>query len=61
VIILAVPYQAIDDAITELGDGITGKTIVDVTNALTGDMQLASAARPAARKRFSRRRALRKS
>jgi predicted dinucleotide-binding enzyme len=42
VIILAVPYQAIDDAITELGDGITGKTIVDVTNALTGDMQLAS-------------------
>jgi predicted dinucleotide-binding enzyme len=42
VIILAVPYQAIDDAITELGDGITGKTIVDVTNALTGDMHLAS-------------------
>jgi predicted dinucleotide-binding enzyme len=42
VVILAVPYGAIDDAIRELGDGIAGKTLVDVTNALTGDMQLAS-------------------
>ncbi len=42
VVILAVPYSAVDDAIAELGDGIAGKTLVDVTNALTGDMQLAS-------------------
>jgi predicted dinucleotide-binding enzyme len=42
VVILAVPYGAIDDAIAELGNSIAGKTLVDVTNALTGDMQLAS-------------------
>ena len=42
VIMLAVPYGAVDDALRELGDGVNGKTIVDVTNALTADMQLAS-------------------
>ena len=42
VIMLAVPYGAVDDALRELGDGVNGKTIVDVTNALTPDMQLAS-------------------
>jgi 8-hydroxy-5-deazaflavin:NADPH oxidoreductase len=42
VVILAVPFGAVDDAVQELGDGIRGKTLVDVTNALTGDMQLAS-------------------
>ena len=42
VIMLAVPYDAVDDALRELGDGVNGKTIVDVTNALTADMQLAS-------------------
>jgi 8-hydroxy-5-deazaflavin:NADPH oxidoreductase len=42
VVMLAVPYGAITDVVTELGDGITGKTVVDVTNALTEDMQLAS-------------------
>ena len=42
VVMLAVPYGAVNDAIAELGDGIAGKTVVDVTNALTGDMQLAS-------------------
>src|SRR5687767_13560389 len=42
VIVLAVPYGAIDDAVRELGDTVNGKTIVDVTNALTPDMQLAS-------------------
>ena len=42
VIVLAVPYGAIDDALRALGDGVNGKTIVDVTNALTPDMQLAS-------------------
>jgi 8-hydroxy-5-deazaflavin:NADPH oxidoreductase len=40
-IVLAVPYGAIDDAVRELGDGTAGKIIVDVTNALTADMQLA--------------------
>jgi predicted dinucleotide-binding enzyme len=42
VVILAVPYGAIDDAVAELGNGIRGKTLLDVTNALTADMQLAS-------------------
>jgi predicted dinucleotide-binding enzyme len=42
VIMLAVPYGAINDVVAELGDGISGKTLVDVTNALTEDMQLAS-------------------
>lgn len=42
VIMLAVPYGAINGVIAELGDGISGKTLVDVTNALTEDMQLAS-------------------
>jgi predicted dinucleotide-binding enzyme len=42
VVILAVPYGAVDDAVAELGDGIEGKTLVDVTNALTGDMRLAN-------------------
>ncbi len=42
VVILAVPYGAIDEAVAELGNGISGKTLLDVTNALTQDMQLAS-------------------
>ena len=42
VIMLSVPYDAINDVVAELGDGISGKTVVDVTNALTEDMQLAS-------------------
>lgn len=42
VVMLAVPYGAINDVVAELGDGISGKTVVDVTNALTEDMQLAS-------------------
>src|SRR5919112_511545 len=42
VLVLAVPYGAVDEAIAELADGIQGKTLVDVTNALTPDMQLAS-------------------
>ena len=41
VILLAVPYSALDEVIRELGDGIAGKTLVDVTNALTRDLQLA--------------------
>lgn len=42
VVIIAVPYGAIADAVAELGDSVSGKTLVDVTNALTEDMQLAS-------------------
>ena len=42
VVMLAVPYGAIDDAVAELGNGINGKTLLDVTNALTADMNLAS-------------------
>ena len=42
VVIVAVPYGAVDDVIRELGSSIQGKTLVDVTNALTEDMQLAS-------------------
>ena len=42
VVILAVPYGAVDDVIRELGGSIQDKTLVDVTNALTEDMQLAS-------------------
>jgi predicted dinucleotide-binding enzyme len=42
VVILAVPYSAVDEFVAELSDVIAGKTLVDVTNALTADMQLAS-------------------
>ena len=41
VVILAVPFGAVDDAVRELGSSIDGKPLVDATNALTKDMQLA--------------------
>ena len=41
VVILAVPFVAIDDTLRELGAAIDGKIVVDVTNALTPDYQLA--------------------
>jgi predicted dinucleotide-binding enzyme len=41
VVILAVPFAAIESAVSALGNGIDGKAVVDVSNALTGDMQLA--------------------
>ena len=41
VVILAVPFGAIDDTLRELGGAIDGKIVVDVTNALTPDYQLA--------------------
>ncbi|MBI4018012.1 MAG: NAD(P)-binding domain-containing protein, partial [Candidatus Aenigmarchaeota archaeon] len=41
VIILAVPFSEIDNALREMGDAINGKTLVDVTNALTSDFKLA--------------------
>jgi hypothetical protein len=40
-VILAVPFPAVGDVIREHGDVLKGKTIVDVTNALTPDMKLA--------------------
>lgn len=40
-IILAVPYSAIDEAIREMGDAVRGKPLIDVTNVLTPDYQLA--------------------
>ncbi len=40
-VILAVPFGAIQDAVRELGDGVNGKPLIDATNALTKDMQLA--------------------
>jgi predicted dinucleotide-binding enzyme len=41
VVVLAVPYGALDEALRELDDSVAGKTLVDVTNALTPDFQLA--------------------
>jgi len=41
VIVLAVPYGSIDETLKELGAGIDGKTLVDATNPLTPDFQLA--------------------
>lgn len=41
VVILAVPFGTIDAALRELGDTVDGKPLVDATNALTDDMQLA--------------------
>jgi hypothetical protein len=41
VIILAVPYPAIDEVIRKIGDAAAGKTLVDASNALTPDFQLA--------------------
>lgn len=40
-IILAVPFGAIPEVVAELGAAADGKPVVDVTNALTADMQLA--------------------
>jgi predicted dinucleotide-binding enzyme len=41
IIILAVPYPAVDDAIREMGDAVRGKALIDATNVLTPDYQLA--------------------
>jgi predicted dinucleotide-binding enzyme len=41
VVIIAVPFTAIDAVLHELGNSIDGKVMVDVTNALSQDMQLA--------------------
>ncbi len=39
IVILAVPYPAIDAVVSELGSAVDGKVVVDVTNALTADYQ----------------------
>jgi predicted dinucleotide-binding enzyme len=41
VIILAIPFGALDDALRAMGDAAQGKVLLDVTNALTPDFQLA--------------------
>jgi predicted dinucleotide-binding enzyme len=41
IIILAVPFAALSDVARELQTAANGKTVVDVSNALTPDMQLA--------------------
>jgi 8-hydroxy-5-deazaflavin:NADPH oxidoreductase len=41
VIILAVPFGAIDEVASTIGGRADGKTVVDVTNAVTPDMKLA--------------------
>lgn len=41
VVLLAVPFGAIDDVVKVAGEALAGKTVVDVTNALDADMNLA--------------------
>jgi predicted dinucleotide-binding enzyme len=41
IVILAIPYGAIDDALHVMGDAVQGKVLLDVTNALTPDFKLA--------------------
>src|SRR5690349_15478699 len=41
VVVLAVPFGALDDVVKTLGNALDGKTVVDVTNALGPNMKLA--------------------
>ena len=41
VVVLAVPFQALDDVVDEMGDAAEGKVLVDVTNALDAESRLA--------------------
>jgi predicted dinucleotide-binding enzyme len=41
VVFLAIPFGAVDDTLGALGTAVDGKVVVDVTNALTPDMQMA--------------------
>ncbi|HEX8444779.1 MAG TPA: NAD(P)-binding domain-containing protein [Allosphingosinicella sp.] len=41
IVILAVPFGEIDNTVNELGDSVSGKVVVDATNALTPDYELA--------------------
>jgi 8-hydroxy-5-deazaflavin:NADPH oxidoreductase len=40
-LVLAIPFGAIDDALRVMGDAVQGKVLLDVTNALTPGFQLA--------------------
>jgi hypothetical protein len=40
-VILAVPFSVMDEVVAELGDAVAGKTLVDVTNVLGANYQLA--------------------
>lgn len=42
VIILAVPFSAIDDVVKQIGSACDGKVVIDVTNTLTLQMTFAS-------------------
>ncbi|MBA4143796.1 MAG: NAD(P)-binding domain-containing protein [Nitrosospira sp.] len=61
ILILAVPYAAIDAVLHELANAVDGKVVVDVTNALTPDMQLALVFRPAERRSYKEKHPLRES
>lgn len=41
IVILAVPFTALDDVAATIAPLVKGKTVIDVTNALTGEMKLA--------------------
>jgi len=41
VVILAMPFAAVDDVIATAGESLAGKTVIDATNALDGQMNLA--------------------
>ncbi len=41
VVVLAVPFAALDDVVQTAGPALDGKTVVDVTNALDSNMNLA--------------------
>src|SRR5262245_52604041 len=41
IIVLAVPFAAVPDVVRELGTSVDGKIVLDLTNSLTPDFQLA--------------------
>ena len=41
VVVLAVPFGAVDDVVKDAGEALVGKAVVDVTNALDASMNLA--------------------
>lgn len=41
IVVLAVPFSAVNDAVKAAGEGLAGKVLIDVTNALTPEFQLA--------------------
>ncbi|MCC6807052.1 MAG: NADPH-dependent F420 reductase [Deltaproteobacteria bacterium] len=41
IVLLAVPFGAIDEVVADAGEALAGKTVIDVTNALDASMNLA--------------------